>query len=80
MDGLIELGWSRRLDGGREQAVYGSFSRAGRFCYRLDTAKSDPIAQKNVQYGPRFRSLTRQQVRAEAYRILEATSRDTGEV
>jgi len=80
VDGLIELGWSQRLDGGGRQAVYGSFSRPGRFCYWLDTAKSGPIAQKHVQYSPRFRDLSRQQVRAEAYRILDATSRDTGEV
>ena len=80
VDGLIEMGWSRRLDGGGRQAVYGSFSRAGRFCYWLDTAKSEPIAQKNVQYGHRFRGLTRQQVRAKVYCILEATSMDTGEV
>ncbi|EJT68047.1 hypothetical protein GGTG_14374 [Gaeumannomyces tritici R3-111a-1] len=79
VDGLVKLGWSRRLDRGWQE-VYGSFSRTGRFCYWLDTAKSDPIAQKDVQYVTRFGGMTAQQVKAEVYRILEAASRDIGVV
>ncbi|EJT77475.1 hypothetical protein GGTG_02584 [Gaeumannomyces tritici R3-111a-1] len=35
---------------------------------------------KNVQYVTRFGGMTRQQVKAEVYRILEAASMDTGVV
>jgi hypothetical protein len=77
---LVKLGWSRPAEGGERRAVYGSFSRAGRFCYWLDAAKSGPVAQKNVDYVPRFQGLTRQQVKAAVYKVLYLESMDTGEV
>ena len=79
VDTLVKLGWSRSL-GGRRRAVYGCFSSAGRFCYWLNAEKSVQVAQKNVEYAPRFRGMTRQQVRAEVYRVLEGKINDTGEV
>jgi hypothetical protein len=62
-----------------ERVVYGSFSRAGRFSYWVGAEKSAPMAQKDVEYGPRFRDMTREQVRAGVYHILKARLADTGE-
>jgi hypothetical protein len=80
VDRLVKLGWSRSGEGRERRAVYGSFSPAGRFCYWLDAAKSVPVAQKNVYYVRRFQGMTRQQVRAAVYEILDGEFTDTGEV
>jgi hypothetical protein len=80
VDRLVKLGWSRSGEGGERRAVYGSFSPAGRFCYWLDAAKSVSIAQKNVDYVRRFQGMTRQQVRAAVYEILDVGMMDSGEV
>jgi len=80
VDKLVKLGWSRSGQGGERRAVYGSFSPAGRFCYWLDTTKTVPLAQKNVNYVRRFQGMTRQQVRAAVYDILDVGLKDTGEV
>ncbi|KAK0742202.1 hypothetical protein B0T21DRAFT_409039 [Apiosordaria backusii] len=65
--------------GGERRAVFGSFGRGGRFCCWLDAGKSVPVAQKNVDYVRRFQGMTRQQVRAAVYEILDVEFMDTGE-
>jgi hypothetical protein len=80
VDILVKLGWSRSGEGGERRAVYGSFGRGGRFCYWLDAGKSVPVAQKNVNYARHFQGMTRQQVRAAVYKILDVELMGTGEV
>ena len=75
----VKLGWTRSGEGKERRAVYGSFSRTGRFCYRFDR-KSVPVAQKNVEYARRFEGMTRQQVRAAVYEILDVQFMDIAEV
>ena len=62
------------------RAVYGFFSRAGRFCYQLDAGKSVSIVAKDVIYVSPFWGMTQQQVKARVFRVLEARFRDIGEV
>jgi len=76
---LVRLGWLQSAEGG-ERAVYGSFSPAGRLCYWLDPAESISVAQNNVNYVRRCQGMTRQQVRAAVYEILDIGLNDTGEV
>jgi hypothetical protein len=80
VDILVKLGWSRSGESGERRAVYGSFGRGGRFCYWLDAGKSVPVAQKNVNYARHFQGMTRQQVRAAVYKILDVEFMGTGEV
>ena len=77
---LAKLGWPQKFMGHKRQAVYGSFDRAGRLCYRLGAEKLDcpsnrekmsKIAFKDVEYSQRFRGMTQKQIRAEVYRALE---------
>lgn len=80
VDRLVKLGCLRSSESGERRAVYGSFNRADRFCYWLDAGKSVPVAQKNVDYVPRFRGMTRQRVKAAVYKILDGWFTDAGEV
>jgi hypothetical protein len=81
VDRLVKLGWVRCLEAEeRRRAVYGSFSRAGRFCYWLGAGMSVPVAQENVDYVPLLRGMTRQQVKDAVYEILDRRFEDAGEV
>jgi hypothetical protein len=80
VDRPVKLGWSRYGEGGERRAVYGSFNRAGRFRYWFDARKSVRVPQKNVDYVRRFQGMTRQQVRAAVYEIVDVEFMETGEV
>ena len=82
---LVKVGWSQTSVGEKVRpAVYASFNRAGRLCYRLDAGmlncrrdgtrrgKSMPIAFKDVEFGRKLSGLAPTQVRSELLRTLES--------
>ena len=81
---LVKVGWSQTSVGEEVRpAVYASFNRAGRLCYRLDAGmlncrrdgarrrKSMPIAYNDVEFGGKLSGLAPEQVRTAVFRALE---------
>ena len=77
---LVQVGWLQTWQQQR-QPVYGTFSAAHRFTCHL-RGNSAPIAHKDIEYAPQFRSMMRQQIQDRVHQVLQTmfSHGETGEV